>query len=141
MNDRQPPPCCPPKPKLEERPLITAEQAAGLMDLFKVLANDTRLRLLHALARSGELCVGDLADAIGMKPQAVSNQLQRLVDRGILGSRRDGKSIRYRIVDPCVTSLLDLGLCLAEDSGARRGPSRVASPATGTPSPGVGQFA
>jgi DNA-binding transcriptional ArsR family regulator len=63
--------CCPPKPKLDERPLITNEQAAGLMDLFKVLANDTRLRLLHALARSGELCVGDLAEAVAMKPQTV----------------------------------------------------------------------
>jgi DNA-binding transcriptional ArsR family regulator len=108
------------------------------MDLFKVLANDTRLRLLHALARSGELCVGDLADAVGMKPQAVSNQLQRLVDRGILGSRRQGTSIHYRIVDPCVTSLLDLGLCLTEDSEPRRGRPRVAALATGSPSPGAG---
>jgi Bacterial regulatory protein, arsR family len=33
----------------------------------------TRLRLLHALAQSGELCVGELADAVAMKPQAVSN--------------------------------------------------------------------
>jgi DNA-binding transcriptional ArsR family regulator len=139
MNDRQPPPCCPAKPKLDERPLLTGEQAAGLMDLFKVLANDTRLRLIHALARAGELCVSDLAEAVGMKPQAVSNQLQRLADRGILGSRRDGRSIHYRIVDPCVTSLLDVGLCLAEDSEIRRGQSRVATLATGSPSPGAGQ--
>ncbi len=39
-----------------------------------------------------------------MRPQAVSNQLQRLLDRGILGSRREGNSIIYRIVDPCVIS-------------------------------------
>jgi DNA-binding transcriptional ArsR family regulator len=82
--------------------------------------------------------VSDLAEAVGMKPQAVSNQLQRLVDRGILGSRRDGRSIHYRIVDPCVTGLLDVGLCLAEDSDTRRGASRVASPAPGSPSPGAG---
>src|SRR5437016_12684350 len=114
MKKPEPLACCPPKPKLDERPFITTEQATALMDLFKALANDTRLRLLHALARSGELCVGDLAEAVAMKPQTVSNQLQRLVDRGILGSRREGTSIRYRIVDPCVTSLLDLGLCLTE---------------------------
>jgi DNA-binding transcriptional ArsR family regulator len=136
MKNRHPIPCCPPKPKLDERPLITSEQASGLMDLFKVLANDTRLRLLHALARSGELCVGELADAVAMKPQAVSNQLQRLVDRGILGSRREGTSIHYRIVDPCVPSLLDLGLCLTEDSEPRRGASRVGSLAPGSPSSG-----
>jgi DNA-binding transcriptional ArsR family regulator len=82
--------------------------------------NDTRLRLLHALVRAGELSVGDLAAAVAMKPQAVSNQLQRLVDRGILGSRRNGNSIIYRIVDPCVISLLDQGLCLTEDAIDRR---------------------
>ena len=41
-----------------------------------------------------------------LKPQAVSNQLRRLVDRGILASRRNGSNIHYRIVDPCVTVLL-----------------------------------
>lgn len=90
------------------------------MALFKVLASDTRLRLLHALVRADELCVGDLARAVGMTPQAVSNQLQRLVDRGILSARRDGNSIHYRITDPCVPTLLDQGLCLAEDSLDKR---------------------
>lgn len=114
------PACCAPKPDIRLRPLITPEQATDLMNVFKVLANDTRLRLLHALTRAGELCVGELAAAVAMKPQAVSNQLQRLVDRGILGSRRDGNSIIYRIVDPCVISLLDQGLCLTEDAFARQ---------------------
>ena len=111
---------CGPKPTLQTRKLITADQAAGLGALFKILANDTRLRLLHALVRTGELCVTELAEAVGMTPQAVSNQLQRLVDRGILGARRNGNNVHYRIVDPCVTRLLDYGLCLTEDAQARR---------------------
>ena len=114
------PACCPPKPDIRQRPLLTPGQAAGLMAVFKVLANDTRLRLLHALARAGEMSVGELAAAVAMKPQAVSNQLQRLVDRGILGSRRDKNNIIYRIVDPCVVALLDQGLCLTEDAEVRR---------------------
>ena len=61
----------------------------------------------------------DLAAAVSMTPQAVSNQLQRLADRGILASRRNGINIHYRIVDPCVTSILDLGLCLTEDAEER----------------------
>ncbi len=112
--------CQPEKPALHERPLLSPEQAAGLMAVFKILANDTRLRLLHALARSGELCVTDLAAAVGRKPQAVSNQLQKLVDRSILGCRRDGLRIRYRIIDQCVTALLDQGLCLTECASARQ---------------------
>jgi hypothetical protein len=53
---------------------------------------------------------------VDMRPQAVSNQLQRLADRGILGSRRRRLNIYYRILDPCVISLLDHGLCLTEDA-------------------------
>lgn len=116
---RRPGPC-PVKPALEERPLIAQDEAAELGRLFKTLANDTRLRLLHALARAGELCVTDLAKRVGMRPQAVSNQIQRLVDRGILGSRRHGNKVHYRIIDRCVTSLLDQGLCLTEDARGRR---------------------
>jgi ArsR family transcriptional regulator, lead/cadmium/zinc/bismuth-responsive transcriptional repressor len=109
---------CPPKPALKARPLLTPIQAGGLASVFKVLANDTRLRLLHAVVRSEEICVSDLADSLGMKPQAVSNQLQRLADLGILACRRDGKSIFYRLVDLCVMSLLDQALCLIEEAGA-----------------------
>src|SRR5512144_2943453 len=103
---------CPSQPPLHERDLLGLVDAKRLEALFKGLANTTRLRLLHALVRAGELCVTDLADSIGMKPQAVSNQLQRLTDKGILGSRRNGTQVYYRIVDPCVVTLLDQGLCL-----------------------------
>jgi DNA-binding transcriptional ArsR family regulator len=71
---------------------------------------------LHALARAGELCVSDLAAEVGMAPQAVSNQLQRLADRRIVAARREGNRIVYRIVDECVPALLDLGLCLTEEA-------------------------
>lgn len=122
MNPGKPESCpapCPPKPSLEERPLLAPEQAVELVALFKVLANDTRLRLLHAIVRQGEMGVMELSAALGMKPQAVSNQLQRLLDRGIVGSRRAGINIHYRISDPCVISLLDHGLCLSEDAKVR----------------------
>lgn len=90
------------------------------MVLFKILANDTRLRLLHALVRQEQMSVTELSQAVSMKPQAVSNQLQKLVDRGILGARRNGNNVHYRIVDPCVESLLNQGWCLMEDSRRRR---------------------
>jgi ArsR family transcriptional regulator, lead/cadmium/zinc/bismuth-responsive transcriptional repressor len=105
------------KPPINERPLLTPEQATEVVALFQVLANDSRLRLLHALARAGELCVTDLAAAVEMTPQASSNQLRRLIDRRIVATRRDGNHIHYRIIDPCVPGLLSLGLCLAEETG------------------------
>lgn len=129
MVDRLPPKrsraaCCSPT-DISQRPLLSPVQAGGLSAVFKVLANDTRLRLLHALIRAEELCVTDLADTIGMRPQAVSNQLQRLSDLGILAARRDGNNVYYRVIDMCVRSLLDQALCLMEGvSRQQRGERR-----------------
>ncbi len=57
----QPDGCCNTQSELKDRPLMSPIQAGGLAAVFKVLANDTRLRLLHALVRAEELCVTDLA--------------------------------------------------------------------------------
>ena len=111
---------CPPKPALEERTLLASREATELAGLFKVLANDTRLKILYVLTRAQELRVTELAGLVGMKPQAVSNQLQMLTHRGILGCRREGVHIIYRILDPCVVRLLDYGLCLNEDAKTRK---------------------
>lgn len=100
------------RPRIHQRALLSYEEAAELMRMFKVFSNDTLLRLLHAVVREGELCVTELAVEVEMKPQAVSNQLQRLVDRGILGSRRNGNNVYYSVIDPCVPVLLERGLCL-----------------------------
>jgi ArsR family transcriptional regulator, lead/cadmium/zinc/bismuth-responsive transcriptional repressor len=117
MTPQQPPmTCCPPRPPLRQRPLLPDLVAAELEGLFKVLANGTRLRMLHAIVKSGELCVTDLAQELNMKPQAVSNQLQRLTDRGMVATRRNGNNVFYRVVDPCVIGLLDQGLCLMEEA-------------------------
>jgi ArsR family transcriptional regulator, lead/cadmium/zinc/bismuth-responsive transcriptional repressor len=105
------------KPALSARPLMDGAQADELARLFKMLASDTRLRLLHALVRAQEMCVTDLAAELGMAPQAVSNQLQRLTDRRIVAARRAGNRLFYRVADPCVAGFLDLGLCLLEESG------------------------
>ncbi|WP_437186430.1 ArsR/SmtB family transcription factor [Planctomicrobium sp. SH668] len=102
---------------LKDRKLLSPIQAGGLAAVFKVLANDTRLRLLHALIRSDELCVSELSAELGMKPQAVSNQLQRLLDLGILSCRREGNNVFYRVIDICVSGLIEQGWCLTEAAG------------------------
>lgn len=99
---------------------MNAKAAARLAEVFGILSSETRLRLLHALERNGEFSPTALADTLEMKVQAVSNQLQLLVARGIVSSRRDGNSVLYRLDDPCITTLLDQGWCLAEDSLLRR---------------------
>lgn len=86
----------------------------ALSRLFKVFSNDLRLRLLHALESEGELYVFELAEAVEMKLQAVSNQLQKLVDRGILSAKREGANVWCSILDPCVPVLLERGVCLTQ---------------------------
>ena len=109
--------CGTPRLALKDRPLLSFVQGVKVAALFKLLGNDTRVRLLHHIVRTGEATVTDLAKTVGMKPQAVSNQLVRLSDTGMLSSRRDGNNVYYRVVNGCVAPLLDLALCLMQGEG------------------------
>ena len=119
MQEPKPAKPCPAKAGLKQRPRMTREQALAVEALFGVLANDTRLRLLHEIARQDEVCTSELAQALEMTPQAVCNQLQRLQDKGIVAGRRNGNNVHYRIVDHCVVILLERGLCLIEEAAKR----------------------
>lgn len=109
------PPACPAKAPLTGRPLLDVPAAEDLAHLFEVLASPTRLRLLHALVLMDDPCLSDLAAAVDMKPQAVCNQLRKLVDLGVLDTRRHGSHSHYRIVDGCIAELMQHGLCLNEE--------------------------
>ncbi|MBA2281893.1 MAG: winged helix-turn-helix transcriptional regulator [Acidimicrobiia bacterium] len=106
-----PPPRKDPFPHLSGD-LMADASAGDLAQLFKVLANDNRLRILHVIYLAGEVSPSDIAEAIGASQQAVSNQLQRLADQRIVHARRDGQRVLYQIIDPCVPGLMDLGVCL-----------------------------
>lgn len=108
------------RPPLAEHDLLDGADARRLEALFRVLASAPRLRLVHALVRAGELSLGELARSVAMTPQAASNQLIRLLDLGVVASERRGAHVFYRLVDPCVASLLYQGLCLAEESARWR---------------------
>ncbi len=110
---------CQNRPPLATRPLLQEAECAQLASVFKVFANPYRLRLLHALVRAGEIRVGDLAAALGLKVQAVSNQLQRLADQGFVAARRDGHNMFYRLNNPCLPEILEHGLCLLETTSRR----------------------
>lgn len=99
-------------PALAQRPLLSSPEVDQLARLFRVLASDTRLSILHAIAREGEASVTDIANAVDASSQGVSNHLQRMADQQIVATRRDGNRIYYRLIDPCVGGLIELGLCL-----------------------------
>ena len=72
---------------------------------FRAIAEPMRVRLLDLL-RDGEASVNELAAQLGASQQNVSKHLALLADVGILGRRKDGNHVYYRIVDEGV-----LGLC------------------------------
>jgi DNA-binding transcriptional ArsR family regulator len=106
---------CRPKLPLPDRTLMHGGDAERLGVLFKSLSQPTRLRMLHALIREGSLSVSDLAARVGMTVQAVSNQLQRLTEAGVVDCRREGVQIIYRVIDPCVPVLIERGWCHVEE--------------------------
>jgi len=112
--------CVSEKPSISEHAVLPGRKAAELAALFETLANDTRLRVLNVLAHCIETSPMELAQKVGMKPQAICNQLRRLSDRGIIERRRKGKQVYYRIVDPCVIDLLERGLWLIQDTELRK---------------------
>lgn len=90
--------------------LVEVHDADGLAAVFRLLGDRTRVRMLFALAEAGELCVCDLAAAVGAPETSVSQALRLLRTAGVVRSRRDGRTIWYRLDDAHVRQLLDLSL-------------------------------
>lgn len=82
-----------------------AERAA---DLFRLLGDPTRVRLLDALAVTDELCVHELAAAVGAGETRVSQALRLLRTAGVVRNRRDGRHVYYRLDDEHVRTLLEV---------------------------------
>ena len=73
---------------------------------FRVIGEAMRIRLLDHL-REGEASVTDLAETLGASQQNVSKHLSLLADVGIVGRRKAGNHVYYRIVDEGVFALCD----------------------------------
>ncbi|MFI6053840.1 ArsR/SmtB family transcription factor [Streptomyces violascens] len=76
-------------------------------DRFSLLADPNRLALLLALHRAGPLAVSDLAVATGMRDPAVSQALRLLRAAGTVTGEKEGRVVRYRVVDEATARLLD----------------------------------
>ena len=73
---------------------------------FKVLAEPMRIRLLDRL-RESEATVGELSDGLAASQQNVSKHLAVLADAGMLGRRKEGNRVYYRIIDESVFALCE----------------------------------
>ena len=85
------------------------DELYDLADLLRIFGDSTRVRILYALF-DGEVCVCDIADALGMTLSAISHQLRILKQARLVSYRRDGKTVFYSLADDHVRSILGQGM-------------------------------
>ncbi|GAA2142161.1 metalloregulator ArsR/SmtB family transcription factor [Kitasatospora kazusensis] len=86
------------------------EHIRSWAERFALLADPGRLALLLALHETGPLAVSDLAVATGMRDPAVSQALRLLRAAGLVAGDRDGRVVRYRLVDVAIAEVLAHGV-------------------------------
>lgn len=82
-------------------------EVAGLSELFRALADETRTKILYLLAAQ-ELCVCDLAAALDLSLPAVSHHLRLLKTMRLVKHRREGKNVYYALADEHVVRLIQV---------------------------------
>lgn len=89
------------------RSMPTEAYIADLTRFYKILGDETRLRICLAL-RNDELCVCDLANVLAMTKSAVSHQLKTLRENQIVKNRQAGKEVFYTLDDEHVRAVLEI---------------------------------
>ena len=84
--------------------MLADDVVTNLAETFKILANQTRLKLIQALSHE-ELSVGDLAVLLDMTESAISHQLRLLRGMRLVRYRKDGKQVYYMLDDQHVQQL------------------------------------
>jgi DNA-binding transcriptional ArsR family regulator len=76
-------------------------------EVFALLGDPSRLALLISIRRAGRICVSYLAAATALKEATVSQALRLLRSRGVVTADRDGRLVRYALVDDHIAELVD----------------------------------
>jgi ArsR family transcriptional regulator, lead/cadmium/zinc/bismuth-responsive transcriptional repressor len=93
------------QPAETERLRGSLMEVSGLSELFRVLSDETRTKILYLLSKE-ELCVYDIAQVLEMTLPAVSHHLRLLKAMRLVRARRDGKHVFYLLDDDHVLSLI-----------------------------------
>lgn len=99
--------------------LPPARVRARALAVFQAIAHADRLDVLIALSAAPR-CVSDLAEACEASPSAMSHQLRRLREAGLVRARRHGRRIEYALADRHVAKIVGDAVAHAGESGARR---------------------
>ena len=89
-------------------PSVPEEEIVLVAELFHILSDPSRLRLILALAQE-PMCVGELSRVVGLGQSATSHALRKLRDRGIARAMREGQMVRYHLADERLRDLMITG--------------------------------
>lgn len=98
--------------KTEDKP-IPIEALEATARVLRVIAHPHRLKIIELIARR-ELTVGEVAHQVGIAPNACSQHLNIMRAHGVLSSRRDGKTICYKVENPHALNVLS---CIRKHAG------------------------
>ena len=87
-------------------PQVSDEALRDLVQVFRLLSDESRLRILFYLAQNQELHVTDLCDRLGQSQPAVSHHLALLRVSGLIEARREGKHNFYSVRSEAFGDLL-----------------------------------
>jgi len=93
-----------------QKALPAAGSITSVAEVFALLGDENRLRLLLGLLEAGELCVCDLAAAAGLGEPATSHALRLLRVHRVVKVRRTGRRAYYSLTDGHVRMLLDVAI-------------------------------
>lgn len=76
----------------------SSDSIDSMVKLLSIAGSEVRLKILILLNMEGELCPCDIADVLEMSVPAISQQIRKIKDAGIIASRREGQTLYYSIV-------------------------------------------
>lgn len=111
MSEKNNPVCCVHDDIVNKvKPEIPKDEILyDLAELFKVFGDSTRIKILYILFES-ELCVGDIAQLLGVTQTAVSHQLKILKVNKLVKFRKEGKVVYYSLADDHVYKIINQGM-------------------------------
>ena len=86
--------------------LVERETAADVAAVFRVLADPTRVSIIHALSQA-ELCNSDLASVLGISESAVSHQMRELRLLKLVTAEKRGRMVYYRLTDTHIRHIFE----------------------------------
>lgn len=97
-----------PDPRQQPHLAVSDDLVDNLVKLFKLLSDETRLRILYYLTERNELHVRALCELLGESQPAVSHHLALLRVAGLIERRREGKHNFYGLKTRQFSTLLDM---------------------------------